>query len=208
LSNNQIEFVGDLSVKDAEVLSLYGKKSTHILEFGVGGSTQIFAQCEPVKLVCVETDPDWVAKTQLNLNRISHDKWTAPEFVPYDLFKHEGVYDLIFVDGTPEKRLDFAMRAWPILDTGGKMVFHDTRRFEYFREAAWVIQSFFNEVSHIDINVDGSNLTIIEKGPLLTYENWNYTEGKPLWAYGAEPMPEGAKLWKLVDTHTKRVASS
>ena len=28
--------------------------------------------------------------------------------------------------------------------------------------------------------------------PLLTYENWNYTEGEPLWAYGAEHMPEGA----------------
>lgn len=192
-----IEFVGDLSNQDARDLAALGGVSARILEFGVGGSTQIFAQCEPVKLVCVETDPEWVAKTQSNLNLISHDKWTAPEFVPYDLFKVEGYFDLIFVDGVPDKRLEFAMKAWPLLNSGGYMVFHDTRRFEYFREAAWVTQSFFGEIRNVCINLDESNLTIIEKGPLLTYENWNYTEGKPLWAYGAEPMPEGAKLWKL-----------
>jgi len=192
-----IEFVGDLSNQDARDLAALGSVSARILEFGVGGSTQIFAQCEPVKLVCVETDPEWVAKTQSNLNIISHDKWTAPEFVPYDLFKVEGSFDLIFVDGVPDKRLEFAMKAWPLLNSGGKMVFHDTRRFEYFREAAWVIQSFFNEVSHVDINVDGSNLTIIEKGPLLTYENWNETEDKPAWAYGIGDIPKGRGLWKI-----------
>jgi hypothetical protein len=89
------------------------------------------------------------------------------------------------------------MKVWPLLDVGGHMVFHDTRHFHYFREAAWVVQSFFGEIRSVFINLDGSNLTIIEKGPLLTYENWNYTEGKPLWAYGAEPMPEGEKLWKI-----------
>ena len=193
----QLEFVGDLSISDAERLFSLGQESTHILEFGVGGSTQIFAQCNPIKLVCIETDPAWVTKTQSNLQRISHKNWTAPAFVPYDLFKHEGRFDLIFVDGAPEKRLDFAMRAWPILDTGGKMVFHDTKRFEYFREAAWVIQSFFNEVSRVDVNVDGSNLTIIEKGPFQSYENWNLNERKPMWAYGNGEIPEGEGLWKM-----------
>lgn len=192
-----VQFVGDLSIQDAKTLVGLGSKSTHILEFGVGGSTQIFAQCKPVKLVCVDTDPAWVARTQANLQRISHTDWTAPAFIPYDLFKYEGVYDLIFVDGVPEKRLEFAMRAWPILDTGGKMIFHDTRRFEYFREAAWVMQSFFNEVSRVDVNVDGSNLTIIEKGSVRIYENWNLTEGKPLWAYGSGDIPEGESLWKM-----------
>jgi len=192
-----IEFVGDLSNQDARDLAALGGVSARILEFGVGGSTQIFAQCKPVKLVCVETDPEWVAKTQSNLNLISHGDWTAPEFVPYDLFKVEGSFDLIFVDGVPDKRLEFAMKVWPLLNSGGYMVFHDTRHFHYFKEAAWLVQAFFGEIRNVCINLDKSNLTIIEKGPLLTYENWNYTEGKPLWAYGAEPMPEGAKLWKL-----------
>lgn len=193
----QLEFVGDLSISDAKTLSAIGSRSNHILEFGVGGSTQIFAQCRPVRLVCVDTDPTWVARTQANLQRINHADWTAPAFVPYDLFKYEGVYDLIFVDGAPERRLEFAMRAWPILDTGGKMVFHDTRRFEYFREAAWVIQSFFNEVSRVDINAEDSNLTIIVKGPVRPYKNWNLTEGKPTWAYGNGDIPEGESLWKI-----------
>jgi len=191
------EFVGDLSNQDARDLAALGSTSNYTLEFGVGGSTQIFAQCNPVKLVCVDTDAGWVERTTENLKRISHSNWTMPEFVPYDLFKVEGVYDLIFVDGAPEKRLEFAMKVWPLLDVGGHMVFHDTRHFHYFREAAWVVQSFFGEIRSVFINQDESNLTIIEKGPLLTYENWNYTEGKPLWAYGAEPMPEGASLWKI-----------
>jgi precorrin-6B methylase 2 len=194
-----MEFVGDLSIQDAKVLTSLGKRATHILEFGSGGSTQIFAQCNPVKLVSVETDPAWIKRTKINLSLISHDKWTKPEFLPYDLFKQEGVFDLIFVDGVPDKRLDFAMKAWAVLDTGGHMIFHDTRHFNHFREAAWVVQSFFGEIRKVSMNEDDSNLTIIEKGPLLAYQNWNYTEGKPLWAYGAEPMPEGAKLWKIDD---------
>lgn len=191
-----IEFVGDLSIADAKLLAQLGVESTHILEFGVGGSTQIFAQCQPIKLMCVDTDAGWIERTKNNLSRIT-SPFTAPSFAPYDLFKFEGVYDLIFVDGVPDKRLDFAMRAWPILDTGGRMIFHDTRRFEYFREAAWVMQSFFSEVRCVDINLNDSNLTIIEKGPARVYENWNLTEGKPMWAYGSGDIPEGEGLWKL-----------
>lgn len=191
-----VEFVGDLSIADAKLLAQLGVESAHILEFGVGGSTQIFAQGLPAGLTCVDTDAGWVERTKTNLARIT-SPFTAPSFVPYDLFRFEGVYDLIFVDGAPEKRLDFAMRAWPLLVTGGRMVFHDTRRFEYFKEAAWLVQSFFAEVRRVEVNPANTNLTVIAKGVPVLYENWNVTEGKPLWAYGAEPMPEGEKLWKL-----------
>lgn len=192
-----LEFVGDLSIHDAKMLWSLGCDSKAILEFGVGGSTQIFAQCSPPQgLTSVETDPAWIERTKDNLALISHTDWIAPRFIPYDFFTG-GTFDLIFVDGVPSKRLEFAQRAWPMLSVGGKMVFHDTRRFEYFREAAWIIQSFFNEVCHVEVNPQDTNLTIIEKDEPRFYENWNMTEGKPLWAYGAEPMPEGGKLWKL-----------
>lgn len=191
-----IEFVGDLSIPDAKELVSLGSKSSAILEFGMGGSTQLFAQCKPPIFVSVDTDPAWIERTKENLCRISHDDWCGPKFVPYDLFLG-GTFDLIFVDGAPDRRLDFAMHTWPMLDVGGVMVFHDTRRFEYFREAAWVMQSFFSEVRAVEINPRGTNLTIIEKGEPVAYDNWNYSEGKPLWAYGAEPMPEGEKLWVL-----------
>jgi precorrin-6B methylase 2 len=188
-------FVGDLSTADAEVLHSLGSNSDRILEFGVGGSTQIFAQCHPDTLVSVETDPAWIERTKANLARIEGN-YTPPSFVPYDLFTG-GTFDLIFVDGVPDKRLDFAIKTWPTLRVGGRMVFHDTRRFEYFREAAWVAQSFFNEIRRMEINAGNSNLTIIEKGPVLSYENWNLTEGKPMWAYGKDEIPEGERLWTM-----------
>lgn len=189
-----IQFVGDLSVQDAKILAYLGKHAPRILEFGVGGSTQIFAQCQPEQLVSVETDPAWVARTQDNLQRIDGE-WTQPKFVPYDLFDG-GEFDLIFVDGVPDKRLEFAMRAWPMLAVDGCMVFHDTRRFEYFREAAWVMQSFFNAVGNVSVNTGNSNLTVIEKIRPLMYENWNDTENKPPWAYGKAEIPEGERLWR------------
>lgn len=193
---NQIEFVGDLSVADAEVLARYGRSADRILEFGSGGSTQIFAQCCPKTLVSVETDYAWIERTRNNLSLIGHDEWTKPLFVPYDLFKG-GEFDLIFVDGIPDKRLDFAMHTWPMLKSGGYMIFHDTRRFEYFKNLAWVMQSFFNEIGHVGVNELDSNMSVIYKTDPVQYVNWNLTENKPLWAYGAELMPEGASLWKI-----------
>jgi len=191
-----IEFVGDLSLSDARQLALLGAKAARILEFGVGGSTQIFAQCCPQTLVCVDTDLAWIERTQANLKRISHKNWTVPWFDTYP-YTPDRFFDLVFVDGHPSKRLDFAMLVWAHLQVGGKMVFHDTRRFEYFRELAWVTQSFFSEVSQIEINVGGSNLSIITKCAPVHYENWNLTEDKPMWAYGASEVPEGEKLWKI-----------
>lgn len=193
---DQIEFVGDLSREDAKVLARYGKESRQILEFGCGGSTQILAQCCPQTFVSVETDNSWIKRTKDNLSRISHTDWTSPTFVPYDLFK-SGEFDLIFVDGIPDKRLDFAMHTWPMLKSGGYMIFHDTRRFEYFKNLAWVMQSFFNEIGHVGVNESDSNMSVIYKTDPVQYVNWNLTENKPLWAYGAENMPEGASLWKI-----------
>lgn len=191
-----IAFVGDLSVSDAKLLAALAAVSPRILEFGVGGSTQIFAQCQPDTLVSVDTDSGWIERTKDNLARIPHDRWTMPDFRLFDE-PHAGEFDLIFVDGAPDKRLEFALAAWPHLSVNGHMIFHDTRRFEYFKEAAWVMQAKFAEVRNVTVNPQESNLTFIGKGEPLQYENWNYAEGKPLWAYGAEPMPVGADLWPM-----------
>tara|TARA_R110000868_G_scaffold19150_5_gene82794 strand:+ start:5624 stop:5863 length:240 start_codon:yes stop_codon:yes gene_type:complete len=79
------------------------------------------------------------------------------------------------------------------------MVFHDTRRFADFQNAAWVAQLFYTEVKTIEVNANDSNLTLIYKRKPLTYVNWNETEGKPRWAYGGEDMPEGEGLWEITD---------
>lgn len=191
-----LKFVGDLSIQDALILEQYAA-CNEVLEFGSGGSTQIFAQ-RAESVVSIETDPTWVKRTEDNLALL--DNAVPVRFVPYDLFNYQGNFDVIFVDGVPDKRLDFAKHAWSCLKSGGCMIFHDTRRFEYFREAAWIIQLHFDEISRVDINKDESNMTVIGKRiKPLPYENWNETEGKPRWAYGAAERPEGEGLWELKD---------
>ena len=69
------------------------------------------------------------------------------------------------------------------------MIFHDTFRPIDIHNCTTIIQLFFNEISRVDINAaaqngKSSNLSIIHKKESQLYENWNYTENKPLWAYG------------------------
>lgn len=187
--------MGDLSVQDAKVLRRLAKEKS-VLEFGVGGSTQIFAQVSKSTL-SLDTDSSWIDKTAHNMSLLpSHN---PVGMILYDQYDFSGSYDVIFVDGIPEKRLEFAKRAWGCLAHGGVMLFHDTRRFEYFREAAWIIQLYFSEIESIQVNDQDSNITVIKKRdrPLL-YENWNETEGKPAWAYGIGERPEGEGLWKTI----------
>jgi len=188
-----IRFVGDLSLQDANILSEISENAD-VLEFGSGGSTQIFAQ-RANTVVSVETENLWIEKTKKNLHLLGTHAPT--KFVPYDLFKPTGKYDVIFVDGVLSKRLAFATDTWSSLKTGGKMVFHDTRHFDNFKEVAWIMQLYFKEVSRVDVNYNDSNLTIIQKREPLEYINWNNEEDKPRWAYGIEEKPERIDLWKI-----------
>jgi SAM-dependent methyltransferase len=189
-----LKFVGDLSIRDASLLHHF-VFNYDVLEFGCGGSTQIFA-AQGNKVVSVDTDPYWIDRTYNNLELIPDGNKNV-RFVPYDYFTFDNQYDVIFIDGAPDKRLQFAEKAWHCLKPGGMMIFHDTRRFEYFREAAWIIQLYHSEVYKVEVNNYESNLTFIHKRfQPIYYENWNLTEGKPMWAYGAEDRPEGEGLWE------------
>jgi SAM-dependent methyltransferase len=192
--NYTVKFVGDLSVQDAGAL-FYAVIECDVLEFGCGGSTQIFAS-QGNNVTSVETNQYWIDRTKKNLELIPNGN-DKTKFIPYDYFRFDGQYDVIFVDGVPGKRLQFAEKSWKCLKPGGVMIFHDTRRFEYFREAAWVMQLYFNEIDEIDINYKDSNLTFIHKrNKPVYYENWNLAEGKPMWAYGADDHPTGEGLWE------------
>ena len=188
-----IKFVGDLSIADASVLAdvSSGKR---VLEFGSGGSTHIFAQTAQ-SVVSVETDPAWIDRTVSNLDLLGEH---APvTFVPYYLFNCRSGYDVIFVDGVPDKRQRFAEDTWKFLSGDGVIIFHDTRRFEYFREVAWLMQLWYSEIHTVEVNKNDSNLTLIYKRTRpLHYENWNLVESKPLWAYGKEPRPVEQGLWE------------
>lgn len=192
---SDIKFVGDLSLQDADILAMYGRKSSSILEFGCGGSTQIFSQCKPQSLVSVDTSRQWIDVTKKRLQKVVG---TEVHFVLTDNWLNNippGTYDLIFVDGIDHLRRKFAIDYWDKLKDNGVMIFHDTRRFADFQNAAWVAQLHFNEISQIDVNAkascgNSSNMTVLHKKPLENYVNWNHVEGKPLHAYG-DPSYDG-----------------
>jgi predicted O-methyltransferase YrrM len=197
---DNFKFIGDLSLQDADVLCSYGRQAKRILEFGVGGSTQLFAQCKPSLFYSVETDQEWIGLTRKRLDLIP-DK-TNPVFFLYNNLPeitNGQKYDLIFVDGVDDKRLDFAIKTWNSLDVGGVMIFHDTKRPQDFKNAAWVAQLYFNEISRMYINATASNgkssnLTVLVKKAHEPYVNWNYEENKPLSSYSV-PGTESMELW-------------
>lgn len=183
-----MRFIGDLSHEDAVVLEFYGLVSPRILEFGAGGSTQIFAQCMPEVLISVETSQEWIDKTKRNIERFR--PCTDPVFVQYGSHpRHE--YDLIFVDGVWDLRRDFAQSTWPLLRVGGQMIFHDTRRWFDAENALLTAKVYFDEVDTIHMNTDNSNCTVLTKRDKIEYVNWNESEGKPAWMYGIGDIPEG-----------------
>jgi hypothetical protein len=186
-----IKFTGDLSLQDAGVLFHYANSSTDILEFGSGGSTQLFSQSTAKTIISVETDSQWITLTESRIQQL--DK-TPVSFIPYTT-KFNSEFDLIFVDGIDYLRREFAIETWKYLRVGGIMIFHDTRRFGDFQNCAWVAQLYFNEISKIDINTNSSNITVLHKKAYEPYVNWNLTENKPQWAYG---MPDGVtrELWE------------
>lgn len=191
-----IGWIGDLSFADVYVLIMCARQSPKILEFGAGGSTQIFSQCRPKTFISVETDHYWREITIQRLQKIRTPNPTHVQFVEYGQHPKRMKFNLIFVDGVSELRRDFAMRTFSQLDKrGGMMLFHDTRRLEVIEDVMFSIQMFHNEIVRVDFNACNSNITIMHKKPEQPYLNWNFTENKPLWAYGSVPDTEDKELW-------------
>jgi predicted O-methyltransferase YrrM len=198
------KFVGDLSLEDAELLERYVARAKAVLEFGVGGSTQVIAQSIPegAKFASIDTDASWIEITRERLGKLGvQDRC---HFLTYDgwmpgAMSVSPLFDIIFDDGVDHLRRPFALESWVLLEPGGYMLFHDTRRFGDFVNVAWVMQSFFEEVEEVYCNqrVNGvsSNISAIKKKAREPYVNWNHSEGKPLWSYGGfGPVPED--FWK------------
>ena len=176
-----VTFIGDLSIKDAELLEAFARRSPIVLEFGSGGSTQVFDQCG-CSVVSVETSQKWIDKTK---KRVS----PKVQFIAYQT-EFQCEFDLIFVDGIDELRRDFALKTWRYLKVGGVMIFHDTRRSLDFENAIALMREHFNEIWHVEVNarMEGvsSNCTVIHKKRHEPYLNWTELEGKPRSAYGYE----------------------
>ena len=134
------QFVGDLSREDAEIIELYASGSSGVLEFGAGGSTHIIAQstASGVPFVSLETDQAWIQMTEERLEKIGVRE--KCKFVLYDddwranIVTACGEYSMVFVDGADSLRRQVSVETWPLLNVGGFMLFHDTRRIGDFRK--------------------------------------------------------------------------
>ncbi len=186
-------YLGDISARDAAVLADAACNAASILEFGVGASSQVFAQSAPqqARIISLETSDEWIGRTETLLLVMGlHDRI---EFRSYADWVREGDrnrYDLVFDDGIDALRLDFAHRAWPLLKDGGKLIFHDTRRSRDYVNALRFAADHFLEISTIEANVASSNLSIITKQPARGYENWNLAEGRSPVMVGAGSIEE------------------
>lgn len=183
-----IDYVGDLSRRDAELLLALAGKADRILEFGAGASTQIFAAYGRGTVDSVETDPVWIGNTQRNLARIELSS-SAVAFHNYTEFVAAcasgiAAFDLCFVDGADALRLDFALMTWPALKVGGKMLFHDTRRTKPHGDSPTsdvenvciLIARFSPEIDRVVMNQADSNISIITKREPLLLQDWNAVE--------------------------------
>jgi hypothetical protein len=186
-------YIGDLSSRDASVLADAAQEAASILEFGVGGSTQIFAQVAPAGTLIesLDTSADWIARTAAILGAMGLAERVA--FRAYADWQGESEhvrYDLVFDDGIDELRLDFAQRVWPRLKIGGKLIFHDTRRPRDFVNVLQFASRCYLEIGEILPNAAGSNLTIVTKRGPQPYENWNLAEMRSPLMVGWAPVEE------------------
>lgn len=187
------KFIGDLSKEDAALLENYAAKSHSVLEFGVGGSTQIIAQSIPdgASFISLDTSDEWIAKTEANLRRLGTKN--RCQITRYENWP-SGIFDMIFDDGEPSLRREFALRSFPMLKVGGVILFHDTRTLSCIQNALAIVETFFEEVEQVSLNerIAGvsSNITVIRKKAKEPYVNWNDAEGRPQWQIGYGDVPE------------------
>lgn len=187
------KFIGDLSKEDAALLEQYASKSQSILEFGVGGSTQVIAQSIPsgASFISLDTHDGWIETTQKNLQRLGVE--SRCQILRYENWP-SGQFDFIFNDGQESFRREFGLRSFPMLKVGGVILFHDTRRLSYLQNVLALVEQFFEEIEHVHLNerVAGvsSNITVVRKKAKEPYVSWNAVEGKVAWQVGYGPVPE------------------
>lgn len=168
--------IGNIDVEDIHALAKLARGASRVLEFGTGGSTQIWAQFARygTPIETVDTERKWQDRTVDNLAKLGGyggnvrylqlENWK-------DVIREEddGLpwFDLIFVDGLMEERERFATEAWPLLMPTGIMAFHDCRWPEVAKMSFQLAASNFLEVERIDYGINNSNVVCITKKPLM-----------------------------------------
>jgi predicted O-methyltransferase YrrM len=195
-----MNYLGDLSKNDYELLKTLGSNSKNILEFGVGASTQILRNFSDGNITSLETSPFWIDITKKNLIFLKIEKYIS--FSLYEEFDAGGKkYDLIFNDGVDSLRNEFGIKFWQNLEIGGIIAYHDTRRRQDIQNVINLINSFKDEIESIVFNKNNSNITVIKKKAKdgiffndiidlnkilseFSYYDWNDAEKKIRLKYG------------------------
>lgn len=112
------------------------KKST-VLEFGAGGSTRWFAdRCG--RLICIETSPLWAQKVRDDLVGSDCDRCVILTNDPRGALAGVASVDIALIDGVEHSREACARLAWPLLKSGGWLVFDDAQRSRHAAAIAWL----------------------------------------------------------------------
>ena len=196
-------FIGLLSDEDAELLERYASNAPRILEFGMGGSTHIFAQCLGASgsLTSVETDARWITRVHGDLAKLGfggdrritlmdHDAWRSRR----DTMRP---FDLVFVDGAADLRRPFAVDAWRRLAPGGFLLVHDTRNLRVPRDLETVLhlaRTNLYEVDELRLNEKWgdrpSNLSALRRKIAEPWVDWTKASDKPQWRFGRGNVPD------------------
>ena len=110
-----------------------------VLEYGSGWSSRWCAEhCG--KLISIETDPRWWTKVQNDVHgadcelqlRLTKNVVRVCEDI------RPGSVDLILIDCKESFRHDATLCAWPLLKTGGWVLFDDAQRLQHAESIFWL----------------------------------------------------------------------
>jgi len=80
-----MDYIGDISTNDFLILKELAIKSTNILEFGVGASTQIILNYTHGIVTSIDTSDEWIELTKKNLQYLNINK--SIDFQRYENFQ-------------------------------------------------------------------------------------------------------------------------
>ena len=181
---------------DIHVLCGLARRSHHVLEFGAGGSTTIWAQfCPPgAEIMSVEAVPEWHQRTTEMLHRLGVPSGRVRQ-IPFDgggkgpgwkgHVTAGAWFDLIFIDHHAD-RIAVAEESWDLLMPGGIMAWHDCHWPVWGKKVLEFLATKWLEVS--DVHSE-SAVTYATKCVERCIKNTDAFEERAAWESGHAPLP-------------------
>lgn len=173
------EVIGDLSKADKEQLKRLAETHSRIMEAGVGASTQILTHFTKGKVTAYDTSKEWLSRIRDTVfPKVGVKGECSFRYYDAGTTKLTGKYDMVFVDIEWVFRLEFALKAWPLIVPGGKLVFHDARRSKDIGNALQFAAVKYRELESVEVCPGESNLILFTKrDKRIDFVNWHESEG-------------------------------